>query len=347
MWRKVALASVHFGCSILSAFTIAAGSTPVRAQDQDCSKALVTNVHTFGRNYAARLAISDLVTQTNFDAAQQKGTIDLIAEGFAFDGTWESFKQARQQLRRMFASDFQIAHAQQFASYYLSKEGAEAFSQCVRDTRFLGTKIWVLDATPEYATLMVRWVPSGQSTATLTISVDGGSIISPYSDKLHGPSEISVIVKRNPSQELRANANVTGGTAAVGTVIPAFVEYEPVTTTNLKQTAKAEAKSTGSSVSQDRECLDASDGFHIVPSRTVLITTDRKDERRKGISESLNLTLDTNNPEQVCVTATTSCLAKENECWVEGYAEFYEQKIDLQNKPADIGEGAFGFLALD
>ena len=93
-----------------------------------CAETLQFDQTEINQNFAAKLAVLDLVNQSNYEQFKKNSAVTVL--GY-FDGQYSEFLEKREEFRRSFKLDASSELSTNFFQRTLSPTGVEAYAECV------------------------------------------------------------------------------------------------------------------------------------------------------------------------------------------------------------------------
>lgn len=128
-------------------------ATPAMAQNENCEAALQFDTVSLQQNYLAKLALLNVVTQSNYEEAKKNYAASV--PGY-FGGSFDDFSKKRSELSQSLSIDQTTQFDSTYVQRVLSPTGAKAFAEC------MATK----NGYP-----LVAWISSGQRSPTVAITI--------------------------------------------------------------------------------------------------------------------------------------------------------------------------------
>ncbi len=128
-------------------------AAPTMAQSENCEAALQFDTVSLQQNYLAKLALLNVVTQSNYEEAKKNYSASV--PGY-FGGSFDDFAKKRSELTQSLSIDQTTQFDSTYVQRVLSPTGAEAFAKCI------ATK----NGYP-----LVAWIASGQRSPSVAITI--------------------------------------------------------------------------------------------------------------------------------------------------------------------------------
>lgn len=186
-------------------------SAPANARDQsDCQGALIQNTKNVQHDVAQNLAILHTIKKSDFE--QAKRSLDMsgssLIGGIPLTSamSWDQFDEKRQQYFSEYRSDFSLQDNLSWNEVYLAPAAAQAYSECLRSLRPVGTHMWAVESRPgsDIVTVRVAFYTDGNDPQKRTLSVNkiGGTVeIDDFQRQLmvdfQGPKEFDILFQRS------------------------------------------------------------------------------------------------------------------------------------------------------
>lgn len=324
---------------LISMFVVGSSLAAAMAYGGDkseCNAALIQDSVGYRDDYAAQLAMAEMVTESNFEQMKKSGAVGVVYKGIPIKGTYEDFSEKRREYRRQFELEFTEQQSRGYFSRFLSDNATAGYLACLK-SKSDGVHVWATNASRDYLKVTISWNPGANGApAILEPSTPvGGTFI----DKLHTEWKPeyarSYTVERDCGTEFRFNVNMAGKEDSI--VVPPYVELAPRVETRILETATVKKYSSVGSGSAKRSaivCVDADEegGWEIDPKSVKRTYTVKPFDRRGiGVHENTDLQITTSNTSQVCIRAVAYPQAAEAQAGVAGYVTVREKRTIYAN----------------
>lgn len=227
---------MHITTSLAAIFNAAAFTvfltTTGYAQAPNCSDALIKNTIVENTDYAKKLSILKIVKQSAFEEARTKwgakatfplGGIDVTPEM-----DYAAFNIKRAEYFNEFRYNLNESETRGYAETYLSEESRSAYVECLKTAGAVGTRMWVLNASPDDSKVTVRVTfltnAPDPTPRSMSISLDGATLVvspkvSKEMERFSGSPTFDFSIRRTSLDETAiVTVNVTPATAGSATL---------------------------------------------------------------------------------------------------------------------------------
>lgn len=179
----------------------------------DCKSVLIKTALTESSSNELRLSLLSIIDRETFEDLRKEGSgganlsFDALSIGTSSD--WAAFNRERTRELQLYDFRYDAQHAYHYAASFLPAANANAFVDCLRETR-KGFRALLHEVTTSSVGLVLRWdPPAGVEGDCLAVAGDNADIHPQDSNEwlVRADGELHVALPRNPAKEFRLTLN--------------------------------------------------------------------------------------------------------------------------------------------
>lgn len=138
----------------------------------NCSNLLTFDTTEIKSDFSSKIAFLQYVNAQNYEEMKQKYSLSLFDY---FSGDFDSFAQKRNALTQLLIESEVTELSQSYYQHALSRDGAQAYAQCVAETNRKQIAAWVEFSTSTEIVIVVRTGVIGEDTISVSIEPSGAN----------------------------------------------------------------------------------------------------------------------------------------------------------------------------
>lgn len=203
--------TLRVSTTLLSLFLSAPLPSAALAQQDRCATALIQDQNQLDLREVSSLAMAELYRQSRNHDSNWAAGITVPIKGVPVTGSAQSAESTRENFFRQSTLDWNSERVESVATQTLSENAVEIYRICKDGEHRYGPRILVYNATPEAATVEIRWMSSAGAPTSVTaasIVITGGTFDAPFSTTWQTGQAQTGFVRREPGRDVRISADI-------------------------------------------------------------------------------------------------------------------------------------------